>query len=271
MPGRLENRVAIVTWSGRGIGEAICKKLAFERAYVVVNDIDSRRLEKSYLEVDKIAKSLGKSSLKVAADITAKSEANRLVEEAISTWGTVDILVNNAGGPMRAPRWMEEVTEEDFDRVVDVNLKGAFFCSQAVIPYLKKQNYGRVINISSRAARNGGWLPGPGGPQYAIATGPQYAAAKGGLLSLTRQLAVDLGSYGITVNCVAPAVILSDLMQKFWSSLSEAEKESLLRLIPLRRLGRPEEIASLVLFLASDEAGYITGATIDINGGFYMG
>jgi NAD(P)-dependent dehydrogenase (short-subunit alcohol dehydrogenase family) len=271
MSGRIDNKVAIVTGSGRGNGKAIAKRFASEGAYVMLNDINSKRLEEAQQEIEDIAKSQKKSCRGVKADITVKSDTTKLIEETISTWGRVDILVNNAGGPMRTPRWMEEVTEEDFNRVVDVNLKGAFFCSQAVIPYMKKQNYGRVINISSRAARNGGWLPRPGGPQYVIATGPQYAAAKGGLLSLTRQLAVDLGSFGITVNCVTPAVILSDLMQKFWSGLSEAEKESLLGLIPVRRLGRPEEIASLVLFLASDEAGYITGATIDINGGFYMG
>jgi 3-oxoacyl-[acyl-carrier protein] reductase len=268
--GRLENKVAIVTGSGRGIGCAICKRFASEGAYVVVNDINSKRLEESHLEVDSIAKSYGKSSLKVTADITAKSEAIKLVEEAISAWGRVDILVNNAGGPMRTPRAMEEVTEEDLNRVVNVNLKGAFFCCQAVIPYMKRQKHGRMINISSRAARTGGWIPGPGA-QYFVATGPQYAAAKGGGISLTKQLAVDLGPFGITVNCVAPGITLTELMQKLWLSLDETEKESVLRLIPLRRLGTPEEVAGVVLFLASDEASYITGAAIDVNGGWYMG
>lgn len=268
MSGRVGNKIAIITGSGRGIGKAIAKRFASEGAYVVVNDINSKRLEETWQEIQIISKSQEKVCQGVIADVTVKSDAVRLIEEAISTWGRVDILVNNAGGPMRTPRWVEEVSEEDFDRVMDVNLKGTFFCSQAVIPCMKRQKYGRMINISSRTARSGGWISGA---HHAAATGPQYAAAKGGVISLTKQLAVDLGSFGITVNCVAPGVTLSDSMQKFWLSLSEADKESMLRLIPLRRLGTPEEVASVVLFLASDEAGYITGATIDINGGWYMG
>ncbi|MDD1750430.1 MAG: SDR family oxidoreductase [Methanothrix sp.] len=270
MSGRIDDKVAIVTGSGRGIGKAIAKRFASEGAYVVVNDLHSKRLEETRQEIETITKAQQKFCRAVVADVTVKSDAVRLIEEAISTWGRVDILVNNAGGPMRTPRWAEDVSEEDFARVIDINLKGAFFCSQGVIPHMKKQNYGRMINISSRTARSGGWIPGPGGYQ-AAATGPQYAAAKGGIISLTKQLAVDLGSFGITVNCVAPGVTRSDLMEKFWQNLNEADQESLLRLIPLRRLGTPEEVASLVLFLASDEAGYITGTTIDINGGWYMG
>jgi len=270
VPGRIDNKVAIITGSGRGIGKAMAERFASEGAYVVVNDVNSKRLEETQQEIQIISKSLEKFCRAVVADVTVKSDAVRLIEEAISTWGRVDILVNNAGGPMRTPRWTEEVSEEDFDRVMDVNLKGTFFCCQAVIPHMKRQNYGRIVNISSRTARSGGWIPGPGAHQ-AAATGPQYAAAKGGIISLTKQLAADLGSFGITVNCVAPGVTLSDLMEKFWLSLSETDKESVLRLIPLRRLGTPEEVGNTVLFLASDEAGYITGATIDVNGGWYMG
>jgi 3-oxoacyl-[acyl-carrier protein] reductase len=270
MPSRVNNKVAIVTGSGRGIGKAIAERFASEGAYVMVNDINSKRLEETRQEIQIISEPQQKCCRAIVADVTVKSDVVGLIEETISTWDRVDILVNNAGGPMRTPRWVEEVSEEDFDRVMDVNLKGTFFCCQAVTPHMKRQNCGRIINISSRAARSGGLVPGPG-PHQAAATGAQYAAAKGGIIGLTKQLAVDVGSFKITVNCVAPGIILSDLMKKFWLSLSETDKEFVLRLIPLRRLGTPEEVASLVLFLASDEASYITGATIDVNGGWYMG
>ncbi len=270
MSGKIENKIAIVTGAGRGIGKAIAKRLIVEGAHVVVNDINAKRLEETQREIHVISDSQQRPCQVVIADVTKKFDVVRLIEETISHWGRVDILINNAGGPMRTSCWVEDVSEEEFDRVMDANLKGAFFCSQVAIPHMKRQEYGRIINISSRTARGGGWMPGQEALK-ALATGPQYAASKGGIISLTKKLATDLGSFGITVNCVAPGITLTESVKKFWLSLNETEKESVLKLIPLRRLSTPEEVASAALFLASDEASYITGATLDVNGGWYMG
>jgi NAD(P)-dependent dehydrogenase (short-subunit alcohol dehydrogenase family) len=170
----------------------------------------------------------------------------------------VDILVNNAGGGTSL-RFLEEVTAEDWDLTVNSNLKSAFLCCQGVVPAMKRQRSGRIVNVSSVAGRNVSRL-----------SGPQYSSAKAGVLGLTRHLAQDLGPFGITVNAVAPGPTLVDRVAKKWSFRSEQDRSHILENIPLGRLAQPEEVATVIAFLASADASYVTGVTIDVNGGSFM-
>ena len=183
----------------------------------------------------------------------------RLINETLGTFGTVDILVNNAGGG--GPPWpLEQIDLDAWEREIRVNLTGAFLCSRAAIGEMKKKGWGRIINMSSQAGRSGSEL-----------AGLTYASAKAGILGFTRQLARQVAPYGILVNAVAPGVIMSgERIEKKWQERSEAERQEMLRAIPLGRIGTPEDVVPVVLFLASEGAGYITGAVIDVNGGRFM-
>jgi NAD(P)-dependent dehydrogenase (short-subunit alcohol dehydrogenase family) len=253
---RLLDRTAIVTGAGRGMGLAIAKALFNEGARVALVDIDEKGAVEAARQLDKkYERVLGKR-----VDVTDKAEIQVLVKEMKARWGGIDILVNNAGGALETPYLLEEIEEKDWNLVVDVNLKGAFLCCQAVIPEMVKQGKGSIVNISALA---GHWR--------ASLAGVQYTAAKAGVEGLTRQLAFDWGRSGIRVNAVAPTVTLTgERVQGLWEARSEAEKEKVLSAIPLRRLGTPEEVASVVIFLTSDESSYITGITIDVNGGRYL-
>ena len=253
---RLLDRNAIVTGAARGMGFAIAKALFNEGARVAIIDIDERGVMEAPKKIDgKYGRVLGKR-----VDVTKKSEIHDLIKEIMPLWGHIDILVNNAGGALNTPYLLEKIEEKDWDLVVDVNLKGAFFCCQAVIPEMVKQNKGAVVNISALA---GHWR--------ASLAGVQYTAAKAGIEGLTRQLAYDYGKWGIRVNAVAPTVTLTgDRVQGLWEAKSEEEKKKVLSAIPLGRLGTPEEVASVVVFLSSDQSSYITGITIDVNGGRYL-
>jgi 3-oxoacyl-[acyl-carrier protein] reductase len=253
---RLLDRNAIVTGSGRGMGLAIARALYQEGARVVLIDIDEKSVTEAAQQLDgKYERVMGRK-----VDVTNKAEVARLVKEMKSLWGRVDILVNNAGGALNTPYALEEIAEKDWNLVVDVNLKGTFLCCQAVIPEMVKQGRGSIVNISALA---GHWR--------ASLAGVQYTAAKAGVEGLTRQLAYDWGKFGIRVNGVAPTVTLTgERVQGLWESKSEEEKKKVLSAIPLGRLGTPEEVASVVVFLASDESSYITGITIDVSGGRYL-
>jgi 3-oxoacyl-[acyl-carrier protein] reductase len=253
---RLLDRNAIVTGSGRGMGLAIARALYQEGARVVLIDIDEKSVTEAAQQLDgKYERVMGRK-----VDVTNKAEVARLVKEMKSLWGRVDILVNNAGGALNTPYALEEIAEKDWNLVVDVNLKGTFLCCQAVIPEMVKQGRGSIVNISALA---GHWR--------ASLAGVQYTAAKAGVEGLTRQLAYDWGKFGIRVNGVAPTVTLTgERVQGLWESKSEEEKKKVLSAIPLGRLGTPEEVASAVVFLASDESSYITGITIDVSGGRYL-
>jgi 3-oxoacyl-[acyl-carrier protein] reductase len=256
MGKRLLDRRAIVTGAGRGMGLAIAKALFNEGARVAVIDIDEKGVVEAARQLDKkYERVLGKR-----VNVTDKAEIQDLVKEMKAHWDGIDILVNNAGGALDTPYRLEEIEEKDWDLVVDVNLKGAFLCCQAVIPEMVQQGKGAIINISALA---GHWR--------ASLAGVQYTAAKAGVEGLTRQLAYDWGKFGIRVNAVAPTVTLTgERVQGLWEAKGEEEKKIVLSAIPLRRLGTPEEVASVVVFLASDEASYITGTTIDVNGGRYL-
>jgi len=253
---RLLDRRAIVTGAGRGMGLAIAKALFNEGARVILIDIDEKGVVDAARQLDKkYDRVLGKR-----VSVTDKEGIRGLVKEVKAHWGGIDILVNNAGGALETPHRLEEVEEKDWNLVVDVNLKGAFLCCQAVIPEMVQQGKGSIVNISALA---GHWR--------ASLAGVQYTAAKAGVEGLTRQLAFDWGKSGIRVNAVAPTVTLTgERVQGLWEAKGEEEKKKVLSAIPLRRLGTPEEVASVVVFLASDESSYITGITIDVNGGRYL-
>lgn len=253
---RLLDRTAIVTGAGRGMGLAIAKALFNEGARVTLIDIDEKGVVEAARQLDeKYDRVLGKR-----VNVTDRAEIQDLVKEMKAHWGGIDILVNNAGGALDTPYRLEEIEEKDWNLVVDVNLKGAFLCCQAVIPEMGRQGKGSIVNISALA---GHWR--------ASLAGVQYTAAKAGVEGLTRQLAYDWGKSGIRVNAVAPTVTLTgERVQGLWEAKGEEEKKKVLSAIPLRRLGTPEEVASVVVFLASDESSYITGITIDVNGGRYL-
>jgi len=253
---RLLDRNAVVTGAARGMGFAIARALFDEGARVAIIDIDEKGVVDASKQLDsKYGRVIGKR-----IDVTQKPEIHDLVKEINSRWGGVDILVNNAGGALNTPYLLDEIEEKDWNLVVDVNLKGAFFCCQAVIPEMVKRKKGVIVNISALA---GHWR--------ASLAGVQYTAAKAGVEGLTRQLAYDFGKFGIRVNAVAPTVTLTgDRVQGLWEAKGEEEKKKVLSAIPLGRLGTPEEVASVVVFLASDESSYITGNTIDVSGGRYL-
>jgi NAD(P)-dependent dehydrogenase (short-subunit alcohol dehydrogenase family) len=256
MGQRLYNKNAIVTGGARGMGFAIAKALYQEGARVAVLDIDEKGVAEAAKQLDeKQDRVIGRR-----IDVTKRSDVHPFVQEMKRLWGSVDILVNNAGGALNTPYILDEIQEKDWNLVVDVNLKGAFLCCQAVIPEMVKQRGGVIVNISALA---GHWR--------ASLAGVQYTAAKAGVEGLTRQLAYDWGKAGIRVNAVAPTVTMTgDRIQSLWDNKSEEEKKKVLSNIPLGRLGTPEEVASVVVFLASDESSYITGITIDVSGGRYL-
>lgn len=254
---RLKDKVAVVTGAAQGIGQGTAMRFAREGAHVAVCDINAEGVKK--VSQDIIA--LGRKSLWFEVDVSNTAQVNAMVQKTAEAFGRIDILVNNAGGGFNLPNKLEEITEEIWDRVVDVNLKGTFICSRAVAPYMKQQKSGRIINLSSKAGRYGGEL-----------TGIQYSSAKAGVMGLTRQLAKDLGPFGITANAIAPGLALSSpRVEKLWMERkSEEERQAMIQAIPLRRLSTVEEQASVILFLASDDASYVSGVTIDVNGGWFV-
>ncbi len=253
---RLLNKNAIVTGAARGMGFAIAKTLFNEGARVAIIDVDEKGALESAAQLDnKRNRTLGKK-----VDITKSSDVQAFVKELVSLWGGVDILVNNAGGALNTPYLLDEIEEKHWNLVVDVNLKGAFFCCQAVIPEMVKQKKGAIVNLSALA---GHWR--------ASLAGVQYTSAKAGIEGLTRQLAYDYGKFGIRVNAVAPTVTLTgDRIQGLWDAKNEEDKKKVLSAIPLGRLGTMEEVASAIVFLASEESSYITGITLDVCGGRYL-
>jgi NAD(P)-dependent dehydrogenase (short-subunit alcohol dehydrogenase family) len=252
--GRFSGKTAIVTGSATGIGRAAGLALAAEGARVAVYD-----LNEEVRGVAELIRSRGGEAVALVGDVTREEDVRRLVDETLKSFGSIDVLVNNAGGGS-PPRPLEEIDLELWEREIRVNLTGAFLCSRGVIGAMKKKRWGRIINMSSQAGRSGSEL-----------AGVIYASAKAGLLGFTRQLARQAAPYGILVNALAPGVVLSgDRIEKKWEARSESERELMLKAIPLGRLGKLEDVVPVILFLASEDAGYITGAVIDVNGGRFM-
>ena len=254
----LRGKTAMVTGAAGMLGRAFCRALAVAGADIVLVDNSDAALPV-------VAAELGSEFCKrrfvaLACDVRAPAEVRATVARAKAECGRVDILVNSAGGSMRTPRALNDLTKEHWDLVLDVNLKGTFLMCQAVAPLMRENGDGRIINVTSIAGR----MP-------SVMTGVQYAAAKGGVIALTRKLASELGP-DITVNALAPGVALvGERVIGIWQGLSESERETTLSTIPLRRLSTAEDQADVVVFLAGPASRYITGATIDVNGGRFMG
>ena len=243
--GRLEGRTALVTGGARGIGRAICERFAAEGARLALADIDETG-------VDRAAGEIGAGCVALAVDVADPKSCHRGVGQAIESLGALDVLVNNAGYLRHTTAF--DCTEDDWDRMMDINLKGSFFCSQAVLPHMRDRRQGAILNLSSLAAKTGG-----------VAAAPPYGAAKAGVSALTLHLARVMAPYGVRVNALAPGIIDTDMTR----DLSGGHAE-LARRIPLGSRGRAEDVANLALFLASDEASHITGEIVDINGGLWM-
>jgi 3-oxoacyl-[acyl-carrier protein] reductase len=246
---KLKNRVAIVTGAARGIGKAIALTFLREGAKVAIIDSDRERLEILKKDMGKE----NKEAMTIFCDITKSSEVNGMVDQVDKTLGRIDILVNNAGIIRRGT--IDSVTEEDWDRVIEVNLKGTFNCCKAVVGIMKLQGYGKIINVSSIAGKMGD-----------ITSAPGYGSSKAGIDALTKTLARQLAPFGINVNAVSPHAIETEMSAQW----SEERRKEIIASIPLGRLGKPEDVAEAVLFLASDEASFITGEILDVNGGALM-
>jgi len=246
----LSGRVAIITGSARGIGEAIALKLAEAGATVVVNDVGDVAPAEA---VAGAIRQMGRESLVVAADISRAEEAARLVETTVSTCGKVDILVNNAG--ITRDQLLMRMSDEDWDAVIGINLKGVFLCTRAVLRPMMKQRWGRIVSITSVV----GLIGNPGQANY--------ASAKAGIIGFTRTIAKEVASRGITVNAVAPGFIDTAMTRQ----LPEERRQATAAQIPLGYLGTPRDVAEAVAFLASQEARYITGQVLTVDGGISLG
>jgi len=245
---RLKDKITIVTGAGAGMGKATSLMFAKEGASVVVNDINGKAARETTMEVE----ALGRQTLAIQADVSNYAEARDMVQKAMAQFGKVDILVNNAGiGDVKK---FIEITENDWDRILSVNLKSVFNCTQAVIKGMIACRSGRIINISSVAGLTG------------TPTHVHYSAAKGGIVAFTKALAKEVGQYGITVNAVAPGLIETG----FGGGAPESIKQLFREKTVLGRIGRPEEIAAACLYLASEDGGYVTGQVLSPNGGYLI-
>jgi 3-oxoacyl-[acyl-carrier protein] reductase len=242
----LRDKVAIVTGSARGIGAATARRLAQEGMKVVITDIMAERARQTAAALC----AEGLVAHCVVGDITKAADVQRVLDETVARWGGVHVLVNNAGFPR--DKYLVKMSEEDWDLVMGVMLKGAFLASRAVMPKMIEQGWGRVINISSRAHL--------GNPTQA-----NYSAAKAGLIGMAKALSMEEGRYGITVNCVAPGFIDTEMIQAL--PTYEVIKEKAVQAQPVKRVGRPDDIADAVAFLASERAGFISGEVLHVTGG----
>ena len=242
--GRLENRVAIITGAAAGIGYATAKKFLEEGAGVAICDVSEEAVQKAVQELSQYGKVKG-----FKVDITDRAALDEMAAAVKAEFGRIDILINNAGIVMDAQFY--KMTEVQFDKVIDVNLKGTYNCCQAVIPTMMEQNYGRIVSAASVSGFNGAFGQS------------NYAASKAAIMGMTRCMGRELGKYGITVNAVAPGSIMTAM----FAGVPEEIKQKKLKDIPVRRFGDPSEVANVYAFLASEEASYVNGTTLVVDGG----
>lgn len=245
---KLKGKVALVTGAAQGIGKAVSLLLARNGADIVVSDINLEKAEETAKEIE----SIGSKALAIKVNVARLEEVEQMVETILEKFGKIDILVNNAG--ITRDKLILRMTEEDWDMVLNVNLKGTFNCTKAVVRYMAKQRSGKIVNIASVVGEMGN------------AGQANYSASKAGVIGLTKTIAREFAQRGINVNAIAPGYIETPMTDV----LPEKVKEELKRLIPMERLGKPEDVAEAVLFLVSDASSYITGQVLNVNGGIYM-
>ena len=258
---RLDGKVALITGAAQGLGRAVAEALAAAGARLIVSDRQVEKLASTAADLER----RGYPVVSVPADVTLSGQVDEVVQQGLQTFERIDILVNNAGGSGNVGiADIEDVSDDLWNAVVDANLKSAFLCCRAVVPHMKAQRQGSIINFSSMSAKGAFGALGTSGVRL------PYAGAKSGIIGFTSQLAKDLGPFGIRVNAVMPGFILtpSDArVAQRYQALSADEQEAMVRAVPLGRPGRAEEVAAVVLFLASEAASYVSGATIKVNGG----
>lgn len=247
---RLSGRVSLVTGAARGIGKAIALTLAENGSDIAICDVNSPLLNETAEEL----KTKGQEVLAFKVDVSRNSDIQQMVESVTQKFGRIDIVVNNAAiHPVRYT--IEDISEEEWEKVLNVNLKGVFLLCKAVVGEMKKRHSGKIVNIASGAGKTGGTV-----------AGAHYSASKAGLICFTKSLARELGPYGVTVNAIAPGRVKTEMIK----TVSEEENRIFLDRTPLGRLGLPEDIARATLFLVSDDSNFITGQTLDVNGGLLM-
>jgi len=244
---RFQDEVAVITGAGRGIGAAIARKLFIEGCRIVILDIN----ETAALECVKSIDPAGGRSLAISCDVSRQDSVNQAISKIIEKFQTVDILVNNAG--ITADAMFHKMSLEQWQRVININLTGTFLVTSAVVPYMREKRRGRIINISSTSA-------------YGNIGQANYSATKAGVIGLTKTLAKELGRYSITVNAIEPGVIETDML----TNVPQSIKDGWLKLMPVARMGQPEDIANAVCFFATDEASFITGVELPVCGGFLI-
>ena len=245
---KLAGKVALVTGAAQGIGKAVALLLARNGADIVVSDINLEKAEETAKEVQ----TLGRKALAMKVDVAKLGDVEKMVGAILAHFGKVDILVNNAG--IARDKLILRMTEEDWDAVLNINLKGTFNCTKAVVRHMSKQKSGKIVSIASVVGEMGNAGQG------------NYAASKAGVIGFTKTIAREFAQRGINVNAIAPGYIETPMTD----ALPEKAKEELKRLIPMDRLGKPEDVAEAVLFLVSESANYITGQVLNVNGGIYM-
>lgn len=250
----LTGKVALVTGARRGMGKAHAIALASQGAKVAVTDINESECKKVADEINEHRHG-GTEAVAFKLDVSKKSEIDSVFDRVVEHFGRLDILVNNAG--IYIPKPALEITEEEWDRMIDINLKGEFLCAQRAAKEMTKNKWGRIINIASIAS---------GGVGIGIAGGAHYTASKGGIIGMSETLAAEWASLGITVNVIGPGAIDTPMVSS--ANMPKEVLEGLLATIPMRRMGKSEEVAALAVFLASDESSYVTGATFYADGGW---